>query len=190
MSDSAPSFLEQSHALDSYFEALLGGAPSPPPAPCPPEGRDTPVPAWAAPSFEAMLFRVRGLKLAMPTLKLVRVEAYPEALAPADGGHPWVVGRFAGAYGEATLIDLARIVIPARYRAGAPDAAPGPRIILFGGGGWAFACDQDVEIVTLEAHAIRWATRHTSRPWLAGTVMGHSCGLLNVEALIDQADAG
>lgn len=197
MTDAGDAFAAQRQALDSYFEALLGvGEAAQTAAGDTGEGsaesrRGDGVPAWARPDFEAGLFRVHGLKLAIPILNLVGVEPYPEVVTPVEGAHPWRLGRFATGGCEATLIDLGSIVIPARYGGGpAGSARPGERVILCGDGEWAFACEQDVEIVTLEARHVRWATRRTSRRWLAGTVMAHGCGLLDVDGLIAQVEEG
>lgn len=198
MSSQGDVFAAQHHALDSYFEALLGVEANTPaadrtggaePRAASAEDRRTEgVPAWASPDFEAVLFRIRGLKLAIPTWKVFGVEPYPDVVTPVDGADPRWIGRFTAGGRGVTLIDLSRIVIPGRY--GARDTGPGDRMILFGDGEWAFACDQDVEIVTLEGHRVQWATRRTSRRWLAGTAMAHGCGLLDVEGLITQLEEG
>jgi len=204
MSDAGASYLAQHRALDGYFEALLGdeGArecavpplPDPSsgaaPGTAPSVGSDGTSPDWAGPRFDALLFRVNGLKLAVPASKVVGVEPYPRALAPALRQWPWLLGRFRTGAGEATLVDLSRIVIPARYRLAGPAAGPGVRVILFGGGAWAFACDETVETMTLEADQVRWATGRGTRPWLAGTVMAHACGLLDLVALAAQVQTG
>lgn len=196
-------FLSQDRALDGYFEALLGAAQPEPPAAAEagagsayadgggvrPEDRT--APAWAEPAFEAALFRVHGLRLAIPTVKGLRVLPYPRSLVPAGAAEPCLAGRFMTARGEVRLVDLGRIVIPERYRPAAVSAPDrGRRVIVVGGGGWSFACDGDVEKVTLEARQVRWATGRSARPWLAGTVMAHACGLLDVEALGARLETG
>lgn len=173
----------QERVVDEYFAALLGA------------GAGGPGDAWATgagsegsvPALEVMLFRVQGLRLAIPASQLERTADWPPVLLPPQPPHPWVRGRFGAGAALTTVMDSAQILIPPRFRRADPE--PCPRIIILRGGAWALTCDAHVESMTLPAQGVQWRTVHTTRPWLAGTLRSHECGLLDVAALIGHVRA-
>lgn len=184
-SNREPALLPQDLALDAYFESMLSG----PPVGHRPDRR-SPVSGDAAETggdasvMEVVLFEADGLRLAVPVGKLVRVMGMPADVAspPAAGG--WRRGSFLHEGRTVTILDTAEIVIPEHYRLCSGAQRRSRQVLVVGDGTWALACDDRVEIVTLPLAQIRWRTEHGSRPWLAGTVIAHGCGLLDVDALL------
>ncbi len=196
--------VDQDHALDSYFEALLseespqdcgedlfqsaGGATADdePYTAHPPQG-DAPCggPGWAQGKFDAIIFTVDGLRLALPVVKLARIEDFPPEIHPPEQALPWYVGRFVQGETGVGIIDPAEIVIPPNHRVRSREARKHDmrHLLVIEGVPWSLAC-QDVEEVTIDGGHVRWRTTRTRREWLAGTVMTHACGLLDVDGLL------
>lgn len=199
--------VDQDHALDSYFEALLheqlpsdpdttgqgmaqgaahgntaateagGVASSVPPDP----GEQT---------LDAVIFTVDGLRLALPAVKLARIVDLPAEIHPVQGRQPWHMGRCVVDQHDIDIVDPAEIVIPPSHRVRSSDARRHDvcHLLLIAGTPWALAC-QAVETAVLDRAQIHWRTEHTRRQWLAGTVMSHGCGLLDVDGLLRQLSA-
>ncbi len=200
-------------ALSVYFEALLREAPleleqpvavevsAPAIEPAPPplvitEGR----PAWGEETFQALLFKVSGLTLAVPLVELSGVqEWHPERVTPLPGHVPWYLGLIQYRERNVPVVDTAQLVMPEDRQGKLPPWQERLRHVVFiGDGSWGLACDELAEVVTLQPDAVRWRTSRTKRRWLAGTVIDHMCALLDppvfadvlATGLEDAADAG
>ena len=196
--------MEQDFALDSYFEALLceqlcldqepvsrdgAGAvagrdqsvPLSVPQPAPPQNAQ----ARVQQVLEAVIFTIDGLRLALPAEKLARIVEFPADILPAASTLPWYAGQFMLGETGIDIIDPAEIVIPPSHRVRSSDARRQDmrHLLLIKDSSWALAC-QEVASVTIEDGQIRRRTVRTRRLWLAGTVMSHACGLLDVDGLL------
>lgn len=145
------------------------------------------LPAWASAEFEALLFSVCGLKLAVPLAELNGILEWPESATPMPGHSPWFIGLHKNLDETVKLIDVALLVVPEKHRQTYPQdpAERVKRIVLIGGGKWGLACDAVAEVITLQPENVRWRTAGTRRKWLAGTVIDHMCALLDVEEFAD-----
>ncbi len=196
--------MDQDFALDSYFEALLceqlcqdqepdsrdsAGAAA---------GRDQCValsvlqpdplpgaPAQGRRTLEAIIFTIDGLRLALPAEKLARIVEFPDDILPAASTLPWYTGRAMLGQTGIDIIDPAEIVIPPSHRVRSSDARRQDMryLLLIKDSSWALAC-QEVAPVTIDDGQIRRRTPRSRRLWLAGTVMSHACGLLDVDGLL------
>ncbi len=196
--------VDQNYALDNYFEALLSEqlssdyVPDPldtagPVSGCGPFTPGQPAQASLAheapvreeQSREAVIFTVDGLRLALPVENLAGIVDFPSEIFPATRSLPWYVGRFAFGESSIDIVDPAEIVIPSSHRVRSSEVRRRDmrHLLILNGTSWALAC-QEVESVTLDGGQIRWRTVHTRRRWLAGTVMSHACGLLDVDGLL------
>lgn len=142
-------------------------------------------------AMEAVIFTVDGLRLALPVVKLARIVDFPAGITPATGTQPWQVGRCIIEQQVVEVIDPAEIVIPPSHRVrGSDDRRHDMRhLLLIDATSWALAC-QEVETATLDMTDIHWRTAQTRRRWLAGTVMTHGCGLLDVDGLLGELTSG
>lgn len=146
---------------------------------------DRPAVGGDADSFDAVLFRLEGLQLAIPAKTMAQILVFPSEIVTSSTAPSWYRGSFEHEGAEVKLVDAAPIVIPAHHRVRLQGVhrRERRRVILLAGGQWALCCEDDIDRVRLHADKIRWRTAQTKRPWLAGTVMEHMCGLLDVGAL-------
>lgn len=148
----------------------------------------TPYPDWAQGSFQCLLFRVGGVSLALPLVKLSGVLPWDdESVTPMPNHRPWFLGLREYLGHKVKLIDVANVVLPDdRYAALAPaDSARLGNVILIDDGRWGLAVDAVDVVVTLSVDAVKWRTQAGNRPWLAGTVIKHMCALIDTDAFAD-----
>ncbi|PWG63668.1 chemotaxis protein CheW [Spiribacter halobius] len=186
----APPTAEATPAAESK---PVGAAPPPripEPASAPARAPGEP-PEWAHPSFQALLFQVGRLSLAVPLITL-------EGVVPWDGDHvstmprqpAWVHGLMRHRDRNVTVIDTERLVLPAERRPAA-EAQTGPgHILLVGDGRWGLACRTVGEVIRLRPDEVKWRGAGGQRPWLAGTVLGRLCALMDTGAFADMLQQG
>lgn len=152
---------------------------------CPPEGV---IPFWAATPFQAQLFQVAGLTLALPVAELVGVVDSTDIIKPGADAGPWLRGRLCYRDGEIMVVDTARWVLPQRQDL-PPQGAQYP-VLVIANGRWGLACDALSETITVDPAEVRWRTARTQRRWLAGIVSQRGCALLDpaeFAALLNEA---
>lgn len=205
----------QQQALNHYLESLLAEvpeyrpeAPEPAPAPAtvqappapvvqaPPEAQPVaptaapPRPAgrrphWAAEPFPCLLFRVDGLRLAVPLVHLNGVLPWPEQITPMPGHQPFFLGLHPHQGRNIKVVDTAMVVMPG----GGPQTDYG-NIVVIDEGRWGLACASVDEIKTIDPVRVKWRSVQGKRPWLAGTVIEQMCALLDVAALARMLESG
>jgi purine-binding chemotaxis protein CheW len=188
-------------ALSVYFEALLREAPpeldlealaAPQPvavaAPVRSEGR----PAWGDDTFQALLFKVGGLTLAVPLVELTGVQEWRDGMVTPLPGHvPWYLGLMQYRDRSVPVVDTAQLVMPEdRQGTLLPWQERLRHVVLIGDGSWGLACDELAQVVTLRPDEVRWRTSRTRRRWLAGTVIEHMCALLDPPVFADVLASG
>lgn len=208
-SEGKTTLLAQDRALDAYLDALLQAsteqahqevqseeaaviAPSRAlalvPEPVQESAVGDGVPEWATQKFQCLLFHVGPLKLAVPLVKLTRIQPWGEHITATPGRPDWFLGLLAQDGAKTGVIDTARLVFPRDRRSQAAEqereSTPG-HILLVEGGRWGLTCDSLGEVVELNPEAVRWRTQRTARRWLAGTVLDQMCALLDVEVLAE-----
>ena len=141
------------------------------------------VPDYASAHFDALLFKVCGVKLAVPLKELNGILEWPETITEMPGHSPWFVGVVKNLEDSVNLIDTALIVVPEKLRQAFPTETGQrcKRVVLIGGGKWGLACDSVEEVITLAPSNVRWRTSRTKRRWLAGTVIEHMSALIDPE---------
>ncbi|RRJ84973.1 CheW domain-containing protein [Aestuariirhabdus litorea] len=138
-------------------------------------------PEWSRQRFECLLFKVAGLKLAVPLIELGTIYPLDEPLTPLFGQPDWFLGLYKHTGKSIRVMDAAKWVMPERY---SPELNEGLKyIISLKGCDWALAVHDVAEAIQLDPDAVRWRTERGKRPWLAGTVIGEMCALLDVERL-------
>ena len=138
-------------------------------------------PSWAQRPFEALLFKVGGLALAVPLVELGTIYPMSAELTPLFGQANWFIGLLPIKGVNIRTVDSARIVMPERY-----DPAMQARyryVISISGVDWGLAVDNVDNAITLDPDQVRWRGERSKRPWLAGTVVEHMCALLDVSQL-------
>ena len=150
------------------------------------------IPEWGDEPFQALLFRLSGLTMAIPLIELDGILEWPDVLTPLPNRSPWYLGLLDNRGKTVPVIELAQLVIPEKLRA--KNAQENPvshnRVILVGDGRWGVACDSVSEVVTLNPDEVRWRSSRTKRKWLAGTVINHMCALLDAQGLVHLLSTG
>lgn len=152
---------------------------SPPPAEVPPIAQQ----AWREKPFEALLFDVGGLTLAVPLVSLGTIHLLDKPITPLFGQPDWFLGLLPAQTGSLKVLDTARWIMPERYQ---PSLREGLRFVIsVQGHEWGMAVHDVSESIRLDPTQVKWRSGQGKRPWLAGTVIEHMCALLDVEALAE-----
>lgn len=190
----------QKEALGVYLEALLRD-PFVLEIPEQEAAVETPVqqalqvagrPAWGDEVFQALLFRVNGLTLAVPLVELSGVlEWDTDKVTPLPGHAPWYLGLVLYRERNVPVVDTARLVMPEDRQAHIRPWQERLRHVVFiADGHWGLACDELGEVITLQPDDVRWRSSRTRRRWLAGTVIEHMCALLDPPVFADVLASG
>lgn len=145
-------------------------------------------PNWREQPFEALLFDVGGLTLAVPLILLGTIHPLDKEITPLFGQPDWFLGIMATPAGNLKVLDTARWVMPERYT---PALQEGLRFVIsVEGHEWGLAVHGVSQSVKLSPQQIKWRSQQGKRPWLAGTVIEHMCALVDVSALAGLIAAG
>ncbi len=139
---------------------------------------------WRSSDFQALLFDVEGLKLAIPLHQLNGIITWPDTPLPKIPDKPnWYLGLYSRPPQHTQVIDTRHIVLPSQYQKEQHD----PHFIVsIANGKWGLACNKVESVVTLSPDEVRWRQHPGKRPWLAGTVLDQMCSILNIEELVKQ----
>ncbi|SFX22629.1 chemotaxis protein CheW [Marinospirillum alkaliphilum] len=137
-------------------------------------------PVWAQERFECLLFKVKGLTLAVPLVELggiIKIEKEP---TPLFGQPSWFIGMLRSNNMNVCMVDTAQWVLPPALIAKNPE--PYKLIIRIHNSVWGLSCNEVDRSISLQPDQVRWRTSLGKRPWLAGTVIDHMCALIDVAA--------
>ena len=137
--------------------------------------------AWREQPFEALLFDVGGLTLAVPLISLGTIHPLDKPITPLFGQPDWFLGLLPAPTGSLKVLDTARWIMPERYQPSLRDELR--FVISVQGHEWGMAVHGVSESIRLDPAQVKWRSGQGKRPWLAGTVIEHMCALLDVEAL-------
>jgi len=157
--------------------------------PEPPIAAVTGRPEWGEADFQAMLFKVAGLTLAVPLVDLNGVvECDLEDVTAMPGSADFYLGLLSHLGKSVPLVDTARFVLPPNKLHVLAGDDPKDRItraVMIQDCQYALGCDEVNEVLTLKPDEVRWRTQRTSRRWLAGTVVEHMCALIDATAFAE-----
>lgn len=189
----APTYQEEAcEPLAPEFEEAQPESPpavemTPAPVEEPEPEAGSPVPEWAEPDFQALIFHVGSLKLAVPLVKLHSVVPWEDQITPTPNKPDWCHGLFHYRGHNVRVVDTARLVLPPEKRA--LDGAGQPtQILVVGDGRWAMSCTSIGDVVKLTPGEVKWRTAQGRRPWLAGTVRERLCAVMDTEAFAAMLD--
>ena len=136
-------------------------------------------PEWAQEDFDALLFDVGGLTLAVPLVSLGQiVPLNRDNLTPIFGQSDWFMGILSANVGKLRVVNTALFVMPEKYNDAFLDNAE--YVVSLDGVPWALAVNKVNQPVRLTSGDIKWRSDRSKRPWLAGTVKESMCALLDV----------
>lgn len=146
--------------------------------------QDSERPTWANERFECLIFKVAGLKLAVPLITLGAIHQIDRKFNALPHQSDWFIGILqTSAAGNIKVLDTALCVMPERYDPASRDSLA--YVITIHGYQWGLACHQLEKSITLEPHQVKWRTQRGKRPWLAGTVIDHMCALIDTDGFHD-----
>ncbi len=192
-----PQLLDQQLALGTYLDVMLHEVhpvqepvASSPAVTAPAPQRQ--LPAWATTRFQALLFEVAGIMLAVPLVKLKGAVPNDRELAPLPGHSSLFLGVVPYQGVNARVVDTARFILP-QDRAARLDsdvAARSTWLVMIDEGRWALACNAIGAVVELEADKVNWRGANSRRAWLAGTLVEQRCAVLDIDALTEALASG
>ncbi|MBK1674022.1 hypothetical protein CKO35_12020 [Ectothiorhodospira shaposhnikovii] len=150
-------------------------------------GGGDPSPEWARQPFQCLLFRLGGVALAIPLVKLTGILAMPKDITPMPGHSSLFIGLTEHHGRKVKVVDISAHVLPPERLSNRP--AP-KNLILIDEGRWGLVCDQVEETLTLSPELVRWRSPSGKRPWLSGTVIKHLCAILDADYLARSLEKG
>jgi purine-binding chemotaxis protein CheW len=139
---------------------------------------------WRDHTFEALIFNVQGLNIAIPLHELNAVHIYPEAKLPKLPGKPaHYIGILSHQTYRSQIIDTAQVILPNGFQ---HDNLAPKYIVLIDDYKWGLTCNDINKVITLTPEHISWRKTTGKRPWLAGTILSQMCSILNVDNLSQQ----
>jgi len=151
------------------------------------------VPEWAATPFQALLFKVSGLTLAVPLAELSGVQEWENgAVTPMLGKIEWYLGVMAYRGRRVPVIDTAQLVLPAErlQQLERDDVERLGHVVFIQDGSWGLACDSVDEVIGLDYQQVKWRTSRSKRRWLAGTVLEKMCAIIDPFAFGEMLQTG
>lgn len=144
--------------------------------------------------FQALMFKVAGLSLAVRLVELSGVLEWDESKLTEMPGHsPFYMGVIQYLGKSIPIVDTARLVFPAdKLKALSADKPYErvKRIVLIDDGKWGLACDEIAEVVELTADSVKWRENRSQRKWMAGTVIKHMCALVDASGFSEMLGDG
>lgn len=134
-------------------------------------------PEWAQSRFECLLFKVGGLKLAVPLVTLGQIHPIERKLNHLPGQMDWFIGILQTNIGNIKVMDTALCVMPEKYDPKSREDLE--YVITIHGFEWGISCHEILKSITLEPEDVKWRTQRGKRPWLAGTVVDQMCALVD-----------
>lgn len=141
------------------------------------------VPEWAQSRFQCLLFKVSGLSLAVPLVKLNSVIPWNEDITKTPNQTEWYLGLVQHLNNQVKIIDTALLVMP-ENRHDKIEADPSERlshILLVDDYKWGLACDSIGDVIWLTQDEVKWRKNKASRAWLSGTSLEHLCAVMDTE---------
>ena len=138
---------------------------------------------WASSQgIECLIFKVAGLKLAIPLPLLGGVFNVNDKVTPLFGQAKWSLGVWQSDEQKLTVVDSAQLIMPERGKSLVDEGYS--YLIQLDRAPWALACQEIPDTVTLVEQSIKWRGEGSKRPWLAGTVIAEMCALIDVPGLL------
>jgi purine-binding chemotaxis protein CheW len=135
--------------------------------------------------FQALLFDINGLQLAIRTKDIKAILPWPETpleQRQETSDNAEIMGFYTQTPNQIHIINTALVVFPIQHQ---KNIAIPSFIIVFGEGHWALSCHKINTVVTLSPEDIQWRKNKGARPWLAGTSIRKSCSIVNLSGLVN-----
>lgn len=149
----------------------------------PQQETESAVPEWAQTRFQCLLFKVSGLSLAVPLVKLNSVVPWDKDITHTPNQTDWYLGLIKHLDYQIKVIDTALLVMPEnrREKLEADKEKRLSHILLVDDYKWGLACDCIGEVIWLTQDEIKWRKNKKTRAWLSGTSLEHLCAIMDTE---------
>ncbi len=131
--------------------------------------------------FQAIVFRVDDLKLALPLHLLGGIQKREKGITPLPGKPSWFMGLLQHEPENVQVVNTGRYLLGKRFEG---DMGDYEFIVVVGNSTWGLACHELYTTIELTNDDIRWFAAAERRPWLAGMLREQMCALLNSDALV------
>jgi len=141
------------------------------------------IPDWAETRFQCLLFKVSGLSLAVPLVKLNSVIPWDDNITETPNQTDWYLGLVQHLKNQIKVIDTALLVMPENRRTSLENDTENrlSHILLVDDYKWGLACSSIGDVIWLSKDEVKWRKNKTSRAWLSGTSLEHLCAIMDTE---------
>jgi purine-binding chemotaxis protein CheW len=144
-----------------------------------------PAPDWADEPFQALIFRVQEVTLAVPLLLLDGIMKWEEDAVPMPWQPEWHMGVLPYHDKQMVVVDSVQLLMPDESDEDSTASPRGSHILVIGDGRWGLACDSLAKPVILHKDEVQWGGQNPDRAWAIGTVIDRLCVLLDVAAVAE-----
>ncbi len=176
--------------VESKIESKVAASPAVAANPAPTSAPSKITPTIPTEPFQALLFQVAGLTVAVPLVDLNGILNYPERLAAVPGLPTWGLGVVRYRETNVIAVDGITLFVPDHLQVVARTRSVPRYLVLLGESRFGLVCESVDQVVQLRPDEVRWRGERGRRPWLAGTVKDRLCALLEVPALVQLLEAG
>lgn len=139
--------------------------------------------------FQALIFEVAGLTLALPLTELGGIHQIA-TINPLFGKPQWFKGIMVHREEKIKVVDTALWVMPDQCAEKLAQSTKYQYLIMLDDSGWGLACERLVNTETLLPEDVKWRKYDGKRTWLSGMVKKKMCALVNVKQMVRLLDNG
>jgi purine-binding chemotaxis protein CheW len=139
--------------------------------------------------FQALLFEIAGLTLAVPLTELGGIHEI-EKISPLIGKPSWFKGVMLHRDEKFNVVDTAMWVMPEKNAEKLAESVKYQYLIVLDNSGWGLASESLTTTITLQPEDVKWRSVEGKRPWLAGMVKKKMCALINVQQIVNMLNQG
>lgn len=149
------------------------------------------IPSWATPPYQVLSFELGDIVYAANLQHLHGILPLP-VLTRVPTSIPWFLGLFRHRGVNVKVIDLSRILDPARKPLvdSADNIEPAGFVFLLDEGRWGFLAGRVKNIVTLREDAVKWRRNIGPHQVPVGTLVEKMWTLLDLASLVDGLTKG
>jgi len=148
------------------------------------DGRVPILPEWGIQPFQAMVFKLGALSLAIPMNALAGVIEWKQGQLDTSASKGLYLGLYPHMDRQIRVVDTAQLV----FADSAFDVSSGDaeqrlsRIILMNNEDLGLAVDSVHEVITIQPTRVNWRSVRTRRQWLAGTMLDDMIVVLDAQS--------
>ncbi len=149
------------------------------------DGRIPVLPDWGLQPFQAMVFKVGELSLAIPLTELGGVVEWQVEQLQGSSDNGLFLGYYQHDGQSVRVVDTTRLVFAGSQFDNMIQTPAGQRvtrIILIEQAKWGLAVDAVHEVISIQPTRVNWRSTRTRRQWLAGTMLDEMIVVLDARS--------